>query len=166
MSARAHAALWLAAIAVAWMSCGMGTDVALETARAATRTPLADLVGALLDIQGARVRSNVLHAGVALRVWWQFAPVWLPVVIAGGVDGMAARRARRCGLEAAPDLGRRLGGHALVALGFAPVLWASVAAAFAALTAFAPLVVSAWAIALSVALSFTLSRVQGLNLRG
>jgi hypothetical protein len=160
MTARAHAALWLVAITMSWVFAGALAVVEPETARAAGSEVVRDMFRMLTDPQMARVRNNLLRTGFELRGWLELAPVWAPLILAGAVDGAASRRARRCGLEPAPELGLHLGQHALVALTFAPVLWASTGANAA------PAWIGAWAIAMSASLSSTLSRVQGLGLRG
>jgi len=78
--------------------------------------------------------------------------VWMPIVAAGALDGLAMRRARRSRLAPASPVAVAVGSHALIALAFAPALWAALP-----LDA-EPLALAAWALIASGTLSFTLSR--------
>jgi len=81
----------------------------------------------------------------------------LALIIAGAVDGMARRRSRRCGLAPLSAGSRAVSLHALVALAFLPAAWA------AWLPLDLPGFNAPWAIAAAVAMSFALSRVQGVG---
>jgi hypothetical protein len=84
----------------------------------------------------------------------------LPVIVAGAIDGLAMRRARRSVMAGGSLLARSVGGHLLVGLAFAPVLWA-------VLPLEAPvLALPAWALAVAATLSFTLSRSPTVAVRG
>jgi len=78
--------------------------------------------------------------------------VWVPMVVAGAIDGLALRRARRSRLAAASPVALAAGGHALIALGFAPALWAALPLGAE------PIALAVWALTTSATLSFTLSR--------
>jgi len=78
--------------------------------------------------------------------------VWVPIVAAGALDGLALRHARRSRLAAASPVAVAAGIHVSIGLAFAPVMWAALP-----LDA-EPLVLAAWALTLSGTLSFTLSR--------
>jgi hypothetical protein len=96
---------------------------------------------------------------VTLRLAWLgcAAAMWLPVVVAGAIDGLAMGRARRSRHAPVSPLARAAGIHAVIALVFAPVLWAALP-----LDA-EPLALAAWALATAAALSFTLSRMNGIG---
>lgn len=159
MSLRVHAALWLAAIAMTWLLTDPGTLAEAMPARAGG-DPAAHLLSALMDFHVARIHANVWRSCGRLRWLAESMPGWVPVVVAGILDGIASRRARRCGLAPAPDRARLLSRHVLIALACVPALWAS-------LDMPAPgWAVAAWAIAVSAFLSFAISRVQGLGERG
>jgi hypothetical protein len=147
------------ALALAWLVVGAGTELAGARAGAAGAEAIWKTFAAMLDVHMMRIQANMLRAALQLQSWADLAAAWSPVVLAGVLDGFAQRRARRCSLQAAPDVGLQLGRHALVALCFAPWLWASLDANLA------PWGMGSWAIAVSASLSFTLSRVQGLGLR-
>ncbi|HEX4510551.1 MAG TPA: hypothetical protein VH328_10740 [Burkholderiaceae bacterium] len=157
MTVRFHAALWIVAIALAWL---LGTPGLAPPSIQPAVDPEALRHGfALVDAQLMRIQANLLRTLAALISWADLAPVWLPILLAAAIDGLALRRARRCGLLCAPDLSRRWGCHALVVGCFAPILSVSLAAALA------PWWIAAWAAGMSCLVAFTLSRVQGLGLR-
>lgn len=157
MSLRVHAAVWMAAVAMAWLLVDPGTLSPSKAAVVGDPDPVRHVYPALLELHVARIHGNVWRTVARLRWLAEAMPGWVPIVVAGILDGIAARCARRCGLAAAPDLARLLSRHVLLALACVPGLWASLdlpAPAWA---------VAAWAIALSASLSFAISRVQGLG---
>jgi hypothetical protein len=96
---------------------------------------------------------------VRLRLLWGAVLLGLPLVVAGAVDGLAMRRARRSGRAAGSPVAGALGAHALVALMFAPLVWCAL-----------PLQTSAgamalWLVATAAALAFTLSNAPGFDAR-
>jgi hypothetical protein len=83
----------------------------------------------------------------------------LPVIVAGAIDGLAMRRARQ-GLAANGSLlAAAAGGHLLVGLAFAPILWAVLPLQASVLA------LPAWSLAVAATLSFTLSRSTAVPLR-
>ena len=143
-------------------------QAARECARAfGSRWP----VGALHDVRPiAAVRGWPDAAEIATRwrtVWRVvvlrlalLACAWigcLPVIAAGAIDGLAMRRARQGMTTGGSLLAAAAGGHLLIGLAFAPVLWA-------VLPLDAPvLALPAWALAVAATLSFNLSRAAIVN---
>ena len=158
MTVRIHAALWIVAIALTWLLDANVPD-AIVPRPGADSELLRQALSALVDADLARVEAHWARVLATLAAGADLMPCWLPVVIAGVVDGLAARRARRCGLQPAPDVAFRWGCHALVVANFAPLLVAGTPAVVT------PWLVTGWAGATSGLLAFTLSRVQGLGKR-
>lgn len=158
MTMRLHAALWIVAIALTWL---LGADApdAVRWRPAADPELLRQGSWALVDADLARAEAHLARVLATLAEGAGLTPLWLPVVIAGVVDGLAARRARRYGLQPAPDVAFRWGCHALVVASFAPLLVAGTS------TVATQWLVTAWGGATSGLLAFTLSRVQGLGKR-
>jgi len=159
MSLRVHGALWMAAVAMAWLLIDSGTLSASKAPGVGEPDPIRHVYSALMDFHLARIHDNVWRTVARLRWLAESMPVWAPIVVAGVLDGIAGRCARRCSLAPAPDLARLLSQHVVLVLACVPGLWAS-------LDMPAPgWAVAAWAIASSASLSFAISRVQGLGER-
>jgi hypothetical protein len=186
MSCRAHAALWIAGIALALFLLPLApTSNDVRALEERTQALLAHVdpriaAAALSRIHAIEVAragepradrrqepSGVSSVAGAIVPRWRSAwrivvlrlallacagVAWVPMVVAGAVDGLVLRRARGGRLAAASPVAVAVGCHALIALGFAPVLWAALPLGAE------PLALAGWALALAGTLSFTLSR--------
>ena len=129
------------AIAPRW---AQGTHRDRAAAPPSVRGGLAGPVTRWLATWRTVVLRMALLACEAARCW--------PVLLAGLVDGLAMRRARRGRFPAMSPLASGAARHGMIVLVFAPMLWAALPMDVG------PLALPAWALVFAGTLSFTLSR--------